>query len=394
MNPCIADKRHILIPREDTYVLDRRIISFHSCDRDISKWPYSNHFEIMLPEVLKNVQSLRLETINIPNTQYVFSNSNQNTKLSFSLKKYSSTNTEFETICINEGTYTPEELAIEIESKMGNGFSCKYNKVSGTFWFGNNKSSFTLRFDVKHDYGASCRNEPNIFNQSCKWGLPAYLGYKKTIYQSTQVDTNDYGIIKSPSGVRFSYDSTNWLNTNSYYVNVINPSTVDDLNDLDGMIGRWGTSYNNYCYKNEPKTKIENIDVWKQNAKIDIIDIRGEEIIYMEVEKYNTIDEIAPYSCKTNNLVNNDYHGKVNSAFAKIPIRTKRFTSENDSSTQFIMNVSQYEPPIEKISKLKFKFRYHDGRLVDFKSMSLSFSIGFSILSNEQYNNKMVRVPY
>jgi hypothetical protein len=114
----------------------------------------------------------------------------------------------------------------------------------------------------------------------------------------------------------------------------------------------------------------------------------------MEVEKYNTIDEIAPYSCKTNNLVNNDYHGKVNSALAKIPIRTKPFTSENYSSTKFIMNVSQYEPPIEKISKLKFKFRYHDGRLVDFKSMSLSFSIGFSILSNEQYNNKMVRVPY
>ena len=74
-------------------------------------------FEIRLPEVLKNVQSIRLDAISIPSNQYVFSNEYQNTKLSFSLQPYSSTQ-EILTITIDEGAYSPEELATEIETKM------------------------------------------------------------------------------------------------------------------------------------------------------------------------------------------------------------------------------------------------------------------------------------
>ena len=76
-------QNHPLIPRAQTYVLDRKIISFHSCDRDYKKWPHANHFEINLPESLLNVQSMRLVTVSLPSNQYVFSNEYQNTKLSF-----------------------------------------------------------------------------------------------------------------------------------------------------------------------------------------------------------------------------------------------------------------------------------------------------------------------
>ena len=112
-------QNHPLIPRQQTYVLDRKIISFHSTDRDISKWPEANHFEIMLPEKLHNVQSMRLDTISIPNDQYVFSTQYQNTKLSFSLKPYAGdTYEDYYTITIDEGSYTPQELVIEIQTKM------------------------------------------------------------------------------------------------------------------------------------------------------------------------------------------------------------------------------------------------------------------------------------
>ena len=110
---------HPLIPRAQTYVLDRKLISFHSIDRDISKWSEANHFEVMLPEALKNVQSMRLATISIPNDQYVFSRQYQNTKLSFSMKAYGPmTFKEYYTITINEGAYTPQELVIEIQDKI------------------------------------------------------------------------------------------------------------------------------------------------------------------------------------------------------------------------------------------------------------------------------------
>tara|TARA_R110002073_G_scaffold127773_11_gene273268 strand:+ start:18422 stop:19483 length:1062 start_codon:yes stop_codon:yes gene_type:complete len=348
---------------------------------------------------------MRLDTISIPNNQYVFSNQNQNTKLSFSLEEYTgSTSLDIHTIQIEEGTYKPNELAKEIQSKMNEtmfnaglapqGFICKYNTVSNTIWFGNKDNSFTLRFDIKHDYGDSCKNQPDVFNKYNKWGLPSYIGYKKTIYQSTHV-APEYG---------FGYENTTkWLDgSNNNYVNVLDPSPVNDLNDLAGMVGRYGlcwkypngiSPYPNTAGRAGGEPPPPTLKMWKTKAKINSIDIKGDDMIYMEIEKYNTMDEIAPYSQNTMSLTHNDYHGKTNSAFAKIPMQHERFSNINDSRTLHLMNVSQYQPPIENIAKLKFKFRYHDGRLVDFKSHPLSFSIEFNMLLNEQHRHKIVRIP-
>ena len=183
-----VNQNHPLIPREQTFVLDRKIISFHSEDRDIGKWPSASHFAVELPGDLRNVQSMRLVEISLPSTQHVFSYANQNTKLSFSMRSWSQSSpppspppspsiqnvadpsscwvaqcgpclevltrcpsilqpTEpfhFFTIEIDEGSYSPTQLATEIESKMNtaiqgssiNGtWRCKYNDVSNTFWF-------------------------------------------------------------------------------------------------------------------------------------------------------------------------------------------------------------------------------------------------------------------
>ena len=132
---------------------------------------------------------------------------------------------------------------------------------------------------------------------------------------------------------------------------------------------------------------------WQKSAKICNINILGDDVIYMELDRYNSIDEIAPYSENTSGLFNNDYHGKVNSAFAKIPVLSKAFQQVSDTRNTSLMNVSQYEPPIEKITKLKFKFRYHDGRLVDFNCIPFSFTIEFNMLHDQQLRMRNVRVP-
>ena len=56
-----------VIRREQTYVLDRKLVSIHSEDRDVKKWKNSNRFEVRLPEAIKNVQSMRLINISVPN---------------------------------------------------------------------------------------------------------------------------------------------------------------------------------------------------------------------------------------------------------------------------------------------------------------------------------------
>ena len=70
-------------PRENNFVLERKLVTIHSEDRDIKKWPHSNHFEVPLPDAYQNIHSMRLVDIIIPINYYTFSNDSQNTKFSF-----------------------------------------------------------------------------------------------------------------------------------------------------------------------------------------------------------------------------------------------------------------------------------------------------------------------
>ena len=132
------------------------------------------------------------------------------------------------------------------------------------------------------------------------------------------------------------------------------------------------------------------MDISKSKCNLDIM---GEDWIYMEVDKYNTLDEIEPYSENTVGFYNNDYNGKVDSAFAKIPVQCTAFSQIYDSNQAFLSNISHYHPPLERVSKLKFKFRYHDGRMVDFKWQPLSFVIEFNMLKDEIPKAMSLRVP-
>ena len=100
-----------------------------------------------------------------------------------------------------------------------------------------------------------------------------------------------------------------------------------------------------------------------------------------------------PYSQRTNNLYNNDLAHRANGSFARIPLTHLPFGQELGSRNNFVLNVFHTDPPIKKIDRLKFKFRYHDGRLVDFKNLPFSFTLEFNMLKDEQVLGRSVRVP-
>ncbi len=77
-----------LIKPENTFVLDRKLISIHSVDRDHQKWPNSNQFGIDLGVAFSNVQSMRLVNFAVPTNNYTFSTAYQNTKMSFTYTVY------------------------------------------------------------------------------------------------------------------------------------------------------------------------------------------------------------------------------------------------------------------------------------------------------------------
>ena len=132
---------HPLIPRDQTYVLDRKLVTIHSEDRDIKKYPNANSFEIRLPQVMENVASMRLVECTFPSAYYTFSNEYQNTIMSFSLTPQNPDApyfTELNSIApkyrklkiqIQEGFYCPQELAMEIQEKLNEAVSVKIKQI-------------------------------------------------------------------------------------------------------------------------------------------------------------------------------------------------------------------------------------------------------------------------
>ncbi len=376
---------HNLIAREQTYVLDRKFVTIHSEDRDVKKWPNSNHFEIFLPQTYNNVQSLKLIECNFPSNNYTFSTDYQNTKLSFRVVPSARPNginttiyyylninaAQVYTITIPDGYYTAPQLAKEIEYRMNKAvsdylyepspgvhplsyedaqythFKMYYDEVGQNLWFGNKYDSFFLSFNRQEMYELGNCEQPNVWARYAKWGLPYYLGFAKQEYAATS----------TTSAVRFNYSDTPiWMSP-----------------DQNVPLGSTPTCF----YVKSPST----------------VGVFGETVMYMELDKYNSMDELVPFSQGTSNMYNNDYNGTVNAAFAKIPITSSANTEFFDSKNVHLVNFSHFYPVIDKLRKLKFKFRYHDGRLVDFKNANFTFTIAINCLRDEIARDMKLRNP-
>ena len=405
MSNFVIQTSHPIQRRAQTFTLDRKILSIHSFDRDISKWPNSNYFEIDLPEAATNIQSIRLVQIGLPSNQFVFSNEYQNTKLSF-VHGATTTNpppyggTTYN-IIISEGSYTSQELAIEIASKMNlaayldpNGnigpppqqYLCKYNDILNTFWFGNTAHKFILLFSKQEIYTGLC-NQPLVWKHYTRWGLPAYLGYKRNDYicEPTTNNTNGY-VVGGTTGASYGF-SYEWENSSS-----TPPFNVWLGNGITGASPP-ATNTAQFVDATKPLVFAGVTGGTRDESGVCQIDIFGEQAIYMELDKFNSIDEMEPYSENTMGIYNNDLNGKVKAAFAKIPILQTQFTQQTDNVNNNLMNISHYDPVIERIDRLRFKFRYHDGRLVDFRCVPFNFSIEFNCLRDRQDKKMAIFVP-
>lgn len=340
MNP-----NHNIIPKQNSYSLKKELISIHSSDRDISKWKNTNHFEINLPNNINNINYIKLTNITLPMNQYNVSSSLKNTKFRFS---YNSTDYEVE---IEDGFYSGSHLANSIQYHMNKltsttNFVVKHNKVTNKFLFGSKDGAITLDFNYKPSYN-NCITD--VFDNYDKWGLGYLIGFEKSTYNSTQTTTS-----------------------------LILPHEPQNI---------WLLPTSNNGHYIEPPNHFN---------------ILMHDTIYVELDKYNNISEIEPFSKNTMNSYNNDLSFKNNSAFAKIPIPLMSSPSmlRDDNNYHTIMNLKgeeiisnkkNYFPPIKSINRLRFKFRYHNGELVDFNNIPLSMMIEIGVLQEEHLRNVIIR---
>ena len=414
---------HPLIPNSNQYFYEKKYISIHSNDRDISKYPTSSQFEIELPQDYLNIASAKLYSWSFPANYNVFSLLNYNVSMTFKITQlynpgehdvsdvllegifaalYNSLDKEY-VVIIEPGFYNPDQMAIELTNKFNeritleitsflknntqyeeayklfiktvyDRFKIVYNSVEQKLWFGNTADRFVLTNDSyifyqKDFVDASCvrRNElPDFAN----WGLPSYLGFTRCPAYALNADET----------------LAKYLGDNDKMVNITEKIALSEQGVPRFYYGDVGNGDNGYWLL--PGAPGATVYFLKAPFKISFM---GPAYFYMEIDGLNCIDETSPYNLSYYTVTTNNTNGIVNSSFAKIPIPTTPISQWFDND---MAPYKYFNPPAERIRKLKIKLRYHNGQLIDFGEFEYSFMLEFSLLKPQQERSYSVRGAY
>ena len=381
---------NLLIPNANQYLYEKKIVSIHSGDRNMIKYPSSSEFEIELPQDYLNVQSAKLCQWSFPSNYDVFSFFNNNISMTFKFvniynpsidgKPTSMTDTDYEllvnifnalnakndveyVVTIEPGFYSPLQLAIELTNKFNsvvtfylqqyfnennlvlgqyqyNRFKIAFNEISNHLWFANIGDQFVLTNSSSmyrdNQYNESTCFRRHVLPSFSEWGLPAYLGFTRCDEISKKANHH----------IGFTYtEDDEWIPNSS-------------------SIG-----LNTYYVKAPLK-----------------INIMGPEYLYIEIDKLNCIDETSPYNLSQFTVQTNETNGIVNSSFAKLAIPCTPISQWFDTSTDSAP-YKWFNPPAERIRKLKIKIRYHNGQIVNFGAYPYSLTIEFTMFKPQQERN-------
>jgi hypothetical protein len=382
---------HQLIPNSQQYMLQYKFITINSEDRDVSKYANSSEFEIDLPQDYVNVQTVKLNSWSFPYKYDVFSEYTNNTFFTFSLRPFyvvgttvrQGPNTTF-SINIESGSYTPLQMATELTNKMNTAvnafvktlhpssneytdFVVTYHEVNAKMWFGNRNSEFVLLNDSEiyttneNNSNADCYRRSS-YKRYVNWGLPYFLGFNRESVVSDIV-TDD---------VKIYYESSSQWITSTVFNGVPNYIVADYKLNLDGPTHFYVeiAGMNNMDETMPKKIYCDN----GNNGSNDYCD-NGNMITKKSLQVINST---------------NESNGIVNSCFAKIPVPVKSDTDWfNTTSDSYML----YNPPAEKIRRLRIKIRYHNNVLVNFENFEFSFVLQLGIILPQIEKKFNVYVP-
>jgi hypothetical protein len=419
MNNKTLQNNHPLIPNSNQYFYERRYLSVHSEDRDFSKFPNSAEFEITMPQEYLNVASVRLASWSFPSNYSVFSTlGTYNVKMTFKMTnlynpgEYGVSNPLLEgifaalyynldkqyVITIESGFYNPDQMATELTNRFNEAitltindffdqnpveyatakslflaydrFKVVYNSVSIKLWFGNTADQFVLTNEASailtSTLGQSLCTKKNSLPDFYSWGLPSYLGFARCSAYAYSV---------------------------AEYKETVNESKFPMDIDVDRSVPRFyygdavpGSGDNGFWLL--PGAPGATVYFLEAPYKINFM---GPDHIYMEVDGMNCIDETVPWNLSEYTAHNNQTNGIVNSAFAKIPVPSTPLSQWFDRDA---ISYKYWNPPAERISKLKVKFRYHNGQLVSFGQFNFSFMMEFNLLNPQQERSYSLRSAF
>uniref|UniRef100_A0A6C0I6R9 Uncharacterized protein n=1 Tax=viral metagenome TaxID=1070528 RepID=A0A6C0I6R9_9ZZZZ len=398
---------HPLIPNSNQYYIEKKFVSIHSEDRDILKYPNADEFEIEFPQDYLNVQTVKLSTWTFPANYNVFSPENYNVSMTFKFLTlynpgengyadplteaifaglYNYIGKEY-LITIETGFYNPDQMATELTNKFNEGvtkiltdfftitpaynyalalftsydrFKIVYNSVGQRMWFGNTADKFELTNNYINLFtteivAAQCLRK-DLLRSTSNWGLPSYLGFTRcpaTSLTAAEIENN----ANTVNNIIFGIDPD--------IVNIVGGVPRFFYGDVTpGDNGFWLL----------PTLPGAIVYFLQAPAKINFM---GPAYIYMEIDGLNCIDETSPYTLTQFTTHTNQTNGRVNSAFAKIAVPTTPISQWFDSEQA---PFKYFNPPAERIRKIKCKLRYHNGQKVNFGLFEYSFMLEFTLL--------------
>lgn len=413
---------HPLIPNSDSYIYERKLLTVHSDDRDIAQWPSASSFSIILPESMKNVQSMSLNMIDIPNSLFNISELNQNNKIKFTFKSPELSIV----VTLADGHYSRESLLSRIVAQLihkytpGQLMSASfYDKVEGKFTFIFNKEFTITPLSEEFKYNAVCREKnrhggdidtsvtgvSSITNNYADWALGYCIGLNKPSSNEEFVSST---IIEGDTFINgMSEASVSQSDVIGFY-SLIPPNRVNITNPQ--VVYMEVEKYNSICELYPyPNTKLVTTGVPDQSQSRMFVHppvLKKEEIAsdanvprreQVSRALKATTNRLPPRLNNTPQLAlppKNIQSGQPNAAFAKIPI----IDQKSDNRLKFISGdaISSgtiFASPVERIQKLHFKFRTHNGLPVDFNGDSFNFTIEFGCLVPKQKTGAFVLVP-
>ena len=383
-----VNSEHPLIPNSQDYIFYKKYVSIHSEDRNYLKYADPSTFEIELPEDLLNVVSMRLASWTFPANYDTIASINFNAVMTFRIQNpynpaehglssllqeqiykclLESIGTQF-TITCQDGFYNPVQMATTLTNKFNEAvtnrivaylrqnnyndladqyiidggytnFVMAYDYVGQKIWFGNRCDMFILtnqtRYEdqLRHNI-VNCYPGRSYEPDYSNWGLPGNLGFNKCTVESLPTTATD---------VRF------------YYGDLLQP----------GDNGFWIT----------PNPNLPGSQIYYVTPPFKI-NLMGPAFIYMSIDGHDCIDVTSPYNFSFFTAETNETNGKTNTAFAKIPIPATPISQFFDRDSQ---PYKLYMPPAERIRRLTFRFRYHNGRIVNFGVFNFSFMLEFTL---------------
>jgi hypothetical protein len=232
----IEQTKNIKIPKEI------KLFNIQTIDRDHVSWPYSSEFEIDLPESIKDVTNIGLHDYNLSFDVQNISEFYQNNKLTFRAGGATYT------IIVPDGEYNLSTLSSTIASLMDeavgnpNTFSAVPDGTTRKMKISSN-IPFALFFDKPESYTMNKWQIRDIYNLRDYWGLGYFMGFDKTIYESSDNNiiapnkmkvTLNYMIYLEIDGFNHALQTNgNTGKVNSYFARI--PMMEGNMNDSGGL---------------------------------------------------------------------------------------------------------------------------------------------------------------